>query len=259
MTHWTEYARRAQIYGPPLRPAPDAVMVTQEAVGTGRGTVLLLGVTPELASAFDDVIAVDKNQAMIDTAWPGDTRAKSARCADWLEMDLPPGSVRAVVGDGSLNNLPTIALAAAVMQRSQQWLIPGGRFVCRVFERPDIPFGTADLHAYPDRSPDRNFHALKWMIAMTLAQAGSATVAVEDIRAAFNDLFPDRDRLAAATGWHPAVIDTIDVYENSPLAYCFPNRAELRLAIPRDAKDIRFLASGRYPLSERCPLVCFTR
>ena len=75
----------------------------------------------------------------------------------------------------------------------------------------------------------------------------------------FEELFPDRDRLAATTGWSRRAIDTIDIYRNSPIAYSFPDRAEFEGCIPVGVRNPRFLACGTYDLAECCPVLIFEK
>ena len=96
MSHWHKYhARWAQI-APPLRPDQDVVEYVRALAGGDAGRVLLLGVTSELADAFEKVYAADKNPAMVANVWPGDTPTKKAVVADWLDLDPSIGPFAAV-------------------------------------------------------------------------------------------------------------------------------------------------------------------
>lgn len=259
MDHWKGYAPRSSLYAPPLRPAASTVGEVSRLIGPVQGTVLLLGVTPELAAAFPKVLAVDKNPAMIASVWPGDGDGRRALCADWFDYSAPHGSFDGVVGDGSFNNIASLTRIADLLDKAGAWLKPGGRLACRVFERPDCRFTEDDLLAAPRAGAAINFHALKWMMAMHIAETHGAVVPVSAILGLFNAMFPDRAELAEASGWSPEVIATIDVYAGSTLSYCFPNRAELMATIPEGIEDLRFGASGDYPLAERCPILSFRK
>jgi SAM-dependent methyltransferase len=259
MTHWKDFARRNAAYSPPLRPSKDVVEAITKIVGAPQGSTLLLGVTPELALAFDNVLAVDKSREMISTVWPGDSGQRRASCGDWLELDLAPGSIDRIVGDGSLNNIPDPNAVTRLLSDCLEWLAPAGRFACRVFERPARPFTEADITSRAAPGDQFNFHALKWMIAMHLAERASGVVAVESIRSMFQYLFPGRVELGKRTGWSIESIDTIDVYRNSDLVYYFPNREELLDLIPRAATSVKVSESGNYPLSHCCPIYSFAK
>jgi hypothetical protein len=259
MSHWAKYHTRWALIEPPLRCSAEVVREVQSIVGRAQGTVLLLGVTPELADAFDEVFAVDKNPSMIANVWPGDSAGKRAVAADWLEMSSQAGTFAAVVGDGSLNNLGYLSDIKKLLDISLEMLTPGGRFVCRLFERPSSPFTIDDIMMAAGAPASVNFHALKWMIAMHVAAQHGATVAVTQILATFNKLFPDRERLSRDTRWPRAAIDTIDLYQDSAMSYSFPSRKEFLAIIPDHAIEVEFRSCGTYNLASCCPILAFRK
>lgn len=255
--HWGRYAVRSPLFEPPLRPHADVVALLRTLVGDGAAPVLLLGVTAMIADAFTTVDAVDVNPSVVATRWPGDSATKRAWVGDWLELGGGDRRYRAVLGDGSLNMLapPQIARLLAIVVGL---LEPGGRFACRLFERPEPAFSEADLQRTASAPGPLNFNAFKWQLAMHLA-AHRPTLPVTEIRAAFQARWPDRDALARATGWPREAIDTIDLYEGSSVVYAFPSRAEFRELLPEGIEAAEFLACGTYPLAERCPVLSFRR
>lgn len=259
MSHWEKYHKRWNEIQPPLRPDADVVMHMQSLLGTPQGTVLLLGVTPELADAFPRVHAVDKNPGMIASVWPGDGPGKKAESGDWLALPTPPAPYAAALGDGSLNCMPDLAHLKTLFLKLRDVMAPGAAFACRLFERPETPFTKALLLKFADGPAPINFHAFKWQLAMHLAAETGASVPVAQILATFETLFPDREKLAAATGWPLAAISTIDVYRGSPIIYTFPSRAEFTDALPQGVKDVRFDAVGRYDMAECCPILSFRK
>src|SRR5262245_57669323 len=140
MTHWQKYYSAWSKLEAPLRPNDDTLSKVRELAGKVEGPVLLLGVTPELANSFDQVLGVDKNKAMIDHVWPGDSASKKAIHADWLDLEGPRDHFAATVGDGSLNAVTTLREVKQVLTRVVDLLAPGGRFACRLYERPEKPF-----------------------------------------------------------------------------------------------------------------------
>lgn len=257
--HWDGLRRRWSALRPPQRPHPDAVAAIVSVAG-GRGTpVLQLGVTPELAEAFDSVVAVDKSAAMIRHLWPGDTNSRRAVEGDWLELDGSLGRFDAVVGDGSLNAVAYPGEVAALLGRARDHLVAGGRLACRAYLRPERSWTWAELEREASAPAATSFHAFRWKLAMRIAGDEGATVAVSRIHAAFADRFPDRDRLAARSGWNRADIDTIDNYSGSDAVYCFPTASELRSLLPRGLVFLGFRPSGGYDLAECCPVFCCKR
>jgi SAM-dependent methyltransferase len=233
---------------PPLRPGPEVVEAVQAAVGGIPGRRLLLGVTRELALAVPDLVAADWSRAMIDVVWPGNAPGRCAVEADWLALPFPDRSFGAVLGDGSLNMLRWPDQYVGLMGALGRVIMPGGRAVIRCFVSLDEPERLEGMIA----GPADGFHALKWRVAMAARQAGgNVNIGARAMWAGFETAFPDRDALAAATGWDRAAIDEIDDYKESPLTKSFPTRAELLQAIP----DGRLIETAGYPLAERCPLL----
>jgi len=146
-----------------------------------------------------------------------------------------------------------------VLSRIRLSLRPGGRFVCRLFERPDVPQSREDLLATAAGPARINFHAFKWQVAMHLAAREPATIAVPQILELFDELFPDRGALAARTGWPRELIDLIDVYRGSEVRFTFMTRSEILAVLPAGISELRFDACSDYDLAECCPLMSFRR
>jgi SAM-dependent methyltransferase len=255
MNHWQSPLSWWPRLGPPLRPTPEVVSCIRRLAQLSPGPVLLLGVTPELAQAFDAVHAVDKNQAMIDAVWPGDNAARKAVLGDWLDIPGPDDRFAAVVGDGSLTTLSYPRELKRMLQRVFELLAPGGHFVCRLFERPAPPFTQGDLEEAGAGRVNVNFHAFKWMLAMHLAEEGGASLPVERILSRFDHLFPDRGLLSARTGWSRQEIETIESYRGSSATYGFPSRAELLSLLPAGFTEAQFHSCGSYALAPCCPIL----
>jgi SAM-dependent methyltransferase len=257
--HWDKNPGHWSRIEPPLRPDDVVTRAFQDLAGGRAARVLLLGVTSELANAFDNVQAIDKNPMMLAKVWPGDTALKRAVQGNWLEMPIAQQPFDAVIGDGCLSNLDYPHAVREVLLRVHANLKPGGRFVCRLFERPDAPWSRETLLATASGPAAINFHAFKWQVAMHLAGTTQPTVPVPAILELFNELFPDRAALAARTGWPRDVIDLIDVYRESEVRFTFMNRREMLAVLPPLIADQRFDACGSYDLAECCPMLSFRR
>jgi hypothetical protein len=259
MTHWQKYHAAWSKLEAPLRPNADTLSKIRELTGKPLGPVLLLGVTPELAASFDNVLAVDKNKAMIDHVWPGNSATKKALHADWLDLEEPKNHFAAVVGDGSLNAVNTLREVRLLVSRVAGLMTSGGRFACRLYERPEQPFTEEQIRQVGSRHATLNFHAFKWQVAMHLADKVGASIPVVLIRERFNELFPDRDKFASETGWQREIIDMIDIYKGSPTTYVFPSRREFLDALPMGISNVRFEPCGSYDLAECCPMLAFQK
>lgn len=253
--HWKNYQTRWHLLEPPLRPARDVVDAIVAAVGEQSSNVLLLGVTPELVESFEHLTAVDKSAEMIGALWQPAKSTQVVRHANWLDMDDSFGRYSAVVGDCSMNALQSADEIDTLVRVVSARLVDGATFACRVFERPDEPITDDDLRIGIDGATHGNFHAFKWQIAMSLAEQSGTPVRVTDILSRFNRLFPVRESVAEKTGWPMEVINTIDVYEQSDMSLCFPNRQEFEQHFAQGFREFEWLACGTYDLAERCPIV----
>jgi hypothetical protein len=220
------------------------------------GRVLLLGVTPELADIGRTTVAVDMSDSMIAVAWPGDTATRRAIRGNWLDMPLELPEFTAVIGDGSLSFLPMRAYAR-LFDELGALLLPGAFFAVRLYETPDRCETVGELRDAVMSGSGGGFHAFKWRLAMAIvARTGEASIAVARIHEVFEREFPDRAGLSAASGWSLGDIAEIDAYAGQDTVFSFPTRREILAALPAQFSNPRFLASGRYELAERCPILC---
>ena len=255
-SHWNEFHRRWARIKAPLRPNAEIVAAFEAALAGNTARILLLGVTQELAGLGRELVAVDRSAGMLEHVWPGDQAHRHAYLGDWLNLQFPKGHFSAVIGDGSLSTLGFPSDHRNFYAQLEHVLKPGGRFIVRTFATPEEG---DTIDAVADRAWGAriaNFHAFKWHLAMAIvSESGDANVAVTAIRDAFNRVFPDRKALAAATGWAPEDIDTIDVYQGSPDAYSFATLSQLRAVVPKSFARVEVVAAGAYPLAERCPFM----
>ena len=231
-----------------------------QAIALHRDRVLLLGATPEMADLGTQTVGVDKNSAMAAHLWPGNTAHRQALAGDWLALPFARNTFSAAIGDGSLSPLPYPAGYRQLFGQLAEVLRPGGRVALRLYKAPDESESLAAVFAAARAGEIRGFHVFKWRLAMALvAAAGDPNLAVVEILAHFQREFPDRQKLAAMTGWPMAQIDTIDVYRGSPEAYSFATFEQIRQTMPASFTNPRLIATGGYELAERCPLLVLDR
>lgn len=248
---WSAFYQRWARLTPPLRANGEVVAAVGRVI-EGRANVLLLGVTPELAPLAN--VAVDKSEMMIATIWPGDTAERRAVLGDWLTMPLD-AQVSAVIGDGSLNVL-RYADYLVLFEQLQRVMRPGARLAVRVYATPAKVETLTALRDAAMTGRGGGFHAFKWRIAMALAaEQRSPDVPVALIKRAFDQCFPDRAALSAASGWNVETIGEIDAYECAGTIYSFPREDAFLAALPPAFKGARFQAAGSYELAERCPIL----
>lgn len=222
------------------------------------GRTLLLGVTPELHAAFDNVIAVDQDRDMITNVWPGDTDTKTAIQGEWLQMRWANGSFDNIVCDGGLSMLEDLDNMSYFQHLCMGWLRSGGSVLHRVFERPsgDDAITMERLQAEMSGPATVNWHAFKWLMAFYVAeQQGDSQIRLVSILDLFNDICADRTALSERTGWSIDSINTIDLYQGSDKVTCFGTRSEHLSTIPSTAVDVNMWTVSGYDLHEHCPMM----
>lgn len=224
--------------------------------------VAMLGVTPELVQMDwpegTEICAFDHTAQMLNTVWkPHPTLASSATLARWQALPVPDGQFDFVVGDGSLNVLPTLDEYGPLFGELARVTFARAALVIRCFVRPDRPETFAHLKTEVAAGRVGSFHALKLRIAMLLSDERDGQVEVRAVYQAFECHF-NREELAQQMGWPLAVIATIDVYQEVSTVYTYPTVAQLReRCLPHWLVDC--VAVGRYELAERCPTLRLVR
>jgi len=225
--------------------------------------LLVLGVTPEVVllpwPASVRLHAFDHSEQMIATVWqPHPQIASSAQQASWQRLPLADHSVGVAVGDGSFNSLPELADYTEVMLELARVLQPDALLCLRYYALPPVRESLLEVGAAVKAGHVQSFHALKWRVAMAVCEGPTFSVALPAIRAAFEALFPDRDSLAASTGWRREVIDTIDAYQGLLTRYTFADLDTLK-ALCAPWFTLEAMACGDYELGERCPTLSLRR
>jgi len=228
-----------------------------ELVGAHTSNVLVLGVTPELTTGFTHVVAVDKEQVMIEHLWIGDSTTKKAIHADWLSIDLPKNSFAGVVGDGSLNMIPYGEPLKAMFERLVCWLQPGGVCAVRVFSRPSAPVTEQDVR---NQVGKLNWHAFRSFLNMHIASTQGTNIPSKNMLKTFDRLFPDRAALCEQTGWDFQEISmSMDSYRNSPNSTSYPTPQEWLDIIPKNLQGVTLEQAGDYQLAENYPILTFRK
>jgi len=250
---WDAFQVRRHRLEPPLCPTPAVIAAMHAAIGDPAGPILLLGVTPAIIAAFDDLVVVDWSAAARDAV--GEARPVDG---DWLDPPLERRLFAAALGDGSLNCLAGDD-HARLFATLGRLLASGGRAAIRCYVAPDLCETADQVLADVLARRSEGFAAFKWRLAMTLASEDRPDVPVAAIKQSFDALVPDRDALAAATGWPRAAIDDVDAYQASALAYSFPTRRRLLDRARRFFADAALVETDGYDLAERCPLLVLRR
>jgi SAM-dependent methyltransferase len=260
--HWERHARTWQHFGSPLRPCAADVRwmeLALQAIHPGVRQAVLLGVTPELAHMrwpeACQVLAVDQNEEMIRLQWQTNPPANGrVLCGDWQHLPLADGSVDAIVGDGVLVFFAQPDGVRPLLKEFRRLLTPHGRWLLRVFVRPEQGESLEQVHAALANGAISSFHAYKWRLAMALQPSLASGVRPEDVWRAWRQWVPSAAALSAATEWPLAEIDTIEAYRDSQATYYFPTLDELRQLLSGEFEILDLHIPG-HELGERCPLL----
>lgn len=227
----------------------------------GSADIAILGVTPEVVQlgwpAHVRLHAFDMSAEMIAKVWrPHPNLPSSVRELRWQDLPLADNAVACAVGDGSLNCLQGLSEYPEVLHQVARALRPNGALIMRMFIRPDTRATLEEVEAAVADGTVETFHALKWHVAMALAEAPEYAVRVTAIRDAIIAIFPDREKLASARGWPREAIDTIDSYEGAETRYNFPTLEAVR-NVSSPSFEMVEIVTGNYEIAERCPTLLF--
>lgn len=203
--------------------------------------------------------AFDHSAEMIARVWQEHPTVPSrVHEANWQILPLAAAQIHAVVGDGSLNTIPALGQYPEVLKELHRVLVSRGRAILRCFIRSDVAEPVPSVVAAALSGGVGSFHALKWRLAMALAEPRDASVAVADIHRVFEAHFPSRRALSQATGWPQEQLDTIDAYRHSATRYTFATLSQMReQCLPWF--DVVSVNQGSYELAERCPTLALVR
>lgn len=256
---WRTFHVRFAKLGLPQVPDESVAARFAEQIA-GRDTrVLVLGITRVLLELGQDTTVVDSSGTQLDQFWPGDRPGRRALLGDWRNPGDLPGPFTAVVGDGSLSALVWPHDYTAALANVAAAMAPGARLVIRCFAAPDERESMEEIVEAVDSGREGSFHATRWRIAMAAADA-DGNVPVRNIAALFREAFPDWPALAERAGWDLSAIERIlGSFSNSALTFSFVTRRQILDTLPPELGGARFVPSGDYPLSERCPFLVAER
>lgn len=264
--HFAHIAPDWSQLGPPLRPSPDDAAALQRIVAELQpgARIAVLGLTPEIIGcdwpADVTLCAVDHSPAMMARLWPPQKSPANAYAllGDWCALPLAAGSLDLVAGDGCYVLLDHPRGYAALTREVRRVLRPGGRYVIRVFLRPDCAETIAEVAQALAGGVIGSVHALKLRLLAALHGASGAGSRLDDVWQAWSVLAPRLPaHLAGARGWTPQEIVGIEAYRGLPSRYYLPTLAELRQAVKPWFAETACIHGG-YELAERCPTLVFS-
>lgn len=266
--HWRSVAAQFGLIGSPLRPCAEDIRILEEMLAaepdvfgaTANKRAWLLGVTPEIAKANwpqeVELIAVERVQAMIDSLWPGDTDSRKAICADWLDVPFSDQSFDLAIGDGCLTAVGFPDELSRLLASVRRCLRRDGYLMLRLFCRPDVAETPDAVIAALQSGAIGSFNAFKWRLAMAVQGIADAPdVGVDEVWRVWNAARIDAPALAAARGWAPEQVRTMELYRGSPARYNFMRFDQTIRHLQQAGFDQLATRSGSYELAERCPHV----
>lgn len=270
--HWRGIAGQWALLGSPLRPCDEDIRIFEELLsfpaGIPRAThetlAWLLGVTAEIAAARwmgdIDVVAAERVQAMIDSAWPGNTARRWVIRADWLHAPFPDESFDLVVGDGCLTVLSYPEGLTALLASVHRCLRADGRLMLRLFCLPDAAETPEAVMAALRAGEVGSLHAFKWRLAMAVqGAAGAHDVCPHEAWMVWNEPRWSARKVAEGLGWSPAQIGTIEYWRGSTARYVFMRFDQATEHLRRAGFDLVAVRNGSYELAERCPVLLLRR
>lgn len=266
-THWHSSAAQWAAFGSPLRPCAEDIAIVAKILagepelfgGNAKRRAWLLGVTPEIATAAPlqgiDLFAVERVWAMIDSAWPGDTRSRCAIRADWLRAPFLDESFDLAIGDGCLTVVPDLHDLSLLLASVHRCLRRDGFLMLRLYCRPDVGETPDAVIAALHSGAIGSFHAFKWRLAMAVQGDAAPDVAVDAVWQTWHAARIDKSVLAAARGWKPEAVETMEFYRGSPARYNFMRFDATIRQLEQAGFDLVATQTGNYELAERCPHV----
>jgi SAM-dependent methyltransferase len=218
-------------------------------------TGLLLGVTPEFADLFPQVVAIDRSPDMVGAIWPGDTADRRSVVADWRCMPFEDGAFDAVVCDLGLTLLPYPDELAKGLREVGRVLSPAGTAVFRYTLMPDETVTDDEVLALCEGRD-----TLQWRLPVHLAQhTGRRNILAGEAYAWFEQLVPDRVSFLAERGWTEHHLGGIEMFRDSKMPFSFLQKAEFESFASNYFAGVEWHSSGNYPMAELNPFVRLSR
>lgn len=263
--HFANLVPRWSQVGAPLRPSSSEIATLQRVID-GMSTapkVLVLGLTAEIIGCTwprdTELTAVDHSPVMIQRLWPPMQVPPGARVllADWGEMPIPSDTIDLVAGDGCFIVMSYPEDFERLTREVRRVLRSSGRFVIRVFLRPDRAESLAEVAAAFDRGEIGSVHALKLRLLAAQHAASGPGTRLDDVWQAWRT-FTLQASFKERPGWTTDELAGIEAYQGQQTRYYLPTLAEVRKVVSSSLTEIE-CHWGDNELAERCPTLVFER
>jgi len=259
--HFSRIVAQWSHFGPPLRPSPDDTAAMQRVISAlgPNAHAVVLGLTPEIIGcawpADVTLSAVDHSPAMMSALWPPEKGPQNSRAvlADWCAMPIDTGTTDLVAGDGCYVLLDFPDGYAALTREVRRVLRAGGRYVIRIFLRPDHSETVADVATALADGAIGSVHALKLRLLAAVHGASGSGSRLDDVWQEWTTISARLPQaLRGVRGWTAEEIIGVESYRGMDARYFLPTLAEARQAFTPWFAEIE-CARGTHELAERCP------
>lgn len=134
----------------------------------------------------------------------------------------------------------------------------GGRFLIRVFMRPDATESVTDIARDLAAGRIGSVHAIKLRLLAALHGASGAGSRLDDVWQAWESMPAVPPELVGKRGWTPEEIVGIESYAGMDVRYYLPTLTEFRRSLGPTLRELE-CAIGRHELAERCPTLVLER
>jgi SAM-dependent methyltransferase len=266
VTNFFTIAPQWSSIGVPLRPAAEDTAAVQRVIDTlaPMPRVVVLGLTPETIGctwpAGTELAAVDHSEAMMRALWPPNRAPANSHAvfADWQRMPFVSASADFVAGDGCYMLFSYPEGFEALTREVSRILRPAGRFVIRVFLRPERMESVDEIAAEVREGSVGSVHALKLRLYAARHGSGGEGVRLFDVWRAWKRLPPPPPWIAGRAGWMPDEIAGIERYRDLDSCFYLPTRAEMRAILTPLFTELECV-TGTYELAERCATFVLSR
>jgi SAM-dependent methyltransferase len=227
----------------------------------GDPRVLLLGVTPEIASMpwpeHTQLQAIDRSGEMIELVWPGDFPGRrEARLGEWLQLPFADHEFDIIIGDGCFIHMDYPHGWRSLGKSLRRVLKDDGLLILRFFVQEGTRESIEDVYADLRRGAIGSFHAFKWRLAMAMQATSADGVCLHDIWENWISSGVSVPALSAQCGWAPESIQTIALYREKRVNHSFPTLDEAIATLQPSFRRDTVHHPG-YELGGRCPIVTF--
>lgn len=259
---WEKVSKNWDRITPPFRPHEQDVtfmaeVLKSEDVSFEANRILLLGVTPELATLEIpedcEMIAVDNNEAMIENVWPKmPDPNKKVIFGDWLDMPFEPNSCDIILGDGVFAPMRYPDQARQLLRTVRDLLHPEGLFIFRIFlnnEEPENPGSVLDAVLNGEIKTEWPFKFRLMRSVQTDTSKGSA---LNNVWKFLTNEGPGFESLTEKTGWPIQTFQSFQLYEGSDVVITYPKLSEIRELFKDENFEEVKCFTPTYELGEYC-------